>query len=211
MVKITRKELEALAVAFGIADFFAEGKLSAPFGRAAKKALVKAGPAIARGIIRYAPTVALTAARVTPTPLAAAATGALVLQNRELIRDAAGNVYEKVAPAAQQYAAGVAERAMDPQTYMVPEQSSSPFTGRFAPLLPGIKPSKRVRSKYNKAVSKGMSVIKASTSYGKKGTINNAKKAFSVVTKTASAINKGGKVAKSGIKRKLGLVMRKIL
>ena len=56
-----------------------------------------------------------------------------------------------------------------------------------------------------------MKVVKASTSYGKKGTINNAKKAFSAVTKTASRINKGGKVAKSGIKRKLGLAMRKIL
>ena len=56
-----------------------------------------------------------------------------------------------------------------------------------------------------------MSVVKNSTSYGKKGTINNAKKAFSAVTKTASRINKGAKVAKSGITRKLGLAMRKIL
>ena len=56
-----------------------------------------------------------------------------------------------------------------------------------------------------------MKAVKASTSYGKKGVLNSQKKAFSVVTKTASSINKGGKVAKSGIKRKLGLLMRKIL
>lgn len=73
------------------------------------------------------------------------------------------------------------------------------------------KRSTKAKSKFNKAVSAGMKAVKASTSYGKKGTISNSKKAFSVVTKTASRINKGGKVAKSGIKRKLGLAMRKIL
>ena len=56
-----------------------------------------------------------------------------------------------------------------------------------------------------------MLVVKASTSYGKKGSISNAKKAFSVVTKTASRINKGAKVAKSGITRKIGLAIKGIL
>jgi len=69
----------------------------------------------------------------------------------------------------------------------------------------------KAKSKFNKAVSAGMKAVKASTSYGKKGIISSPKKAFSVVTKTASRINKGGKVAKSGITRKLGLLMRKIL
>ena len=73
------------------------------------------------------------------------------------------------------------------------------------------KRSSKAKSKFNKAVSAGMKIAKASTSYGKKGVLNSPKKAFSVVTKTASRINKGGKVAKSGIKRKLGLAMRKIL
>jgi len=73
------------------------------------------------------------------------------------------------------------------------------------------KRSVRTKSKFNKMVSSGMKSLKASTSYGKKGVLSSPKKAFSVVTKTASRINKGGKVAKSGIKRKLGLLMRKIL
>lgn len=73
------------------------------------------------------------------------------------------------------------------------------------------KKSAKAKSKFNKAVSAGMKVAKASTSYGKKGVLNSPKKAFSVVTKTASAINKGKKLAKSGIKRKLGLAMRRIL
>ena len=81
-----------------------------------------------------------------------------------------------------------------------------PIAGR-----PAVAPKKRHKSKFNKAISAGMKVAKASTSYGKKGTINNAKKAFSAVTKTASKINKGGKVAKSGIKRKIGLAVKRIL
>ena len=81
-----------------------------------------------------------------------------------------------------------------------------PILGR-----PAVAPKKKPKSKFNKAVSAGMKVLKASTSYGKKGTINNAKKAFSVVTKTASSVNKGKKLPKSGIKRKLAITMRKIL
>ena len=73
------------------------------------------------------------------------------------------------------------------------------------------KKSRKTKSKFNKSVSAGMKILKESTSYGKKGVLNSPKKAFSVVTKTASRINKGGKVAKSGIKRKLGLAMRRIL
>jgi hypothetical protein len=69
----------------------------------------------------------------------------------------------------------------------------------------------KAKSKFNKAVSAGMKAVKASTSYGKKGIISSPKRAFSVVTKTASHINRGGKVAKSGITRKLGLLMRRIL
>ena len=101
MVQISRKDLERMAIAFGIADFFSGGKLTAPIGNAARRALVKAAPAIGRGILRYGPTVAVTAARVTPTPLAAAATGAALVANRRRIADAAGNIYEEVAPAVQ--------------------------------------------------------------------------------------------------------------
>jgi hypothetical protein len=209
MVQISRKDLERLAIAFGIADFLSGGKLAAPVGNATRRALVKAGPAIARGIIRYGPTAALTAARVTPTPLAVAATGAVALQNRERIADAAGNIYERVAPAAQQYGSSVLERAMDPESYSV--QGPSPQTMQLERL--GIIPSrpKKVRSKFNAAVKKGMEIVKGSTSYGKKGTINNAKKAFTAVTKAASAVNKGRKAPKSGIRKKLHTAMSKIL
>jgi len=72
------------------------------------------------------------------------------------------------------------------------------------------KAKKRSKSKFNSMVSAGMKSVRASTSYGKKGTINNAKKAFSVVTKAASAVTKGHKLPKSGIKRRIMSIMRKI-
>ena len=209
MVKVSRKDLDRLAIAFGVADFFSGGKLSAPVGNAARRALVKAAPAIARGIIRYGPTVATTAARVTPGPLAAAAVGATVIANRERITDAAGNVYERVLPAAQDYGAGVMERLQDPATFQPPNGPT--MAGDL--LFEGItgRPRPKKKSIFNKAVSAGMKAVKSSTSYGKKGTINNAKKAFTAVTKTASKINKGGKVAKKGVARKIGLAVKKVL
>ena len=81
----------------------------------------------------------------------------------------------------------------------------------IAGLQLGKKARKPVKSKFNKAVSAGMKAVRNSASYGKKGTISNSKKAFSAVTKTASKINKGAKVAKSGITRKIGLAVKRIL
>jgi hypothetical protein len=213
MVNISRKDLERLAIGFGVADFLTEGRLSAPIARGTKAALKKAAPAIGRALITYGPRVAITAARVTPTPLAAAATGAALIQNRARIADAAGNVYEMVAPAAQQYGSSVLERAMDPESYSV--QGPSPQTMQLERL--GIIPSrpsavrKKVKSKFNAAVKKGMEIVKGSTSYGKKGTINNAKKAFSAVTKAASRVNKGRKAPAKGLARKLHTAMTKVI
>ena len=85
------------------------------------------------------------------------------------------------------------------------EQALTDLTMRTVPAA-----KKRSKSKFNKMVSAGMKQAKASTSYGKKGTINNAKKAFSAVTKAASAAIGGKKLPKSGIKRTLMSFMRKI-
>jgi hypothetical protein len=72
------------------------------------------------------------------------------------------------------------------------------------------KAKKRTKSKFNKMVSKGMSTLKSSTSYGKKGIINAPKKAFKAVVAAASAVNRVKKLPKSGMKRKLMIMMRKI-
>jgi hypothetical protein len=70
---------------------------------------------------------------------------------------------------------------------------------------------KRTKSKFNKMVSKGMSTIKSSTSYGKKGVISTPKKAFAAVVSVASAVLKGKKAPKVGIKRKMWTAMRKLI
>ena len=66
---------------------------------------------------------------------------------------------------------------------------------------------KKRRTAFNRAVSEGMKAVKRSTSYGKKGSINNARKAFTAVTKVASKLNKGKKV---GAKGPTGVIKRAI-
>jgi len=71
---------------------------------------------------------------------------------------------------------------------------------------------KKRMSKFNQAVKKGMAIVKASTSYGKKGVINNPKKAFSAVTKAVSKVNKAQKAGKKKPKTYKGnVVIKKVL
>ena len=90
---------------------------------------------------------------------------------------------------------------------MIQEGLQSAFD--TTPLGIGVKLGQKLRKKtttpFNKAIQKGMSIVKQSTSYGKKGLISNPKKAFSAVTKVASAASKKKKVPKSGITRKIYL------
>jgi len=72
------------------------------------------------------------------------------------------------------------------------------------------KAKKRTKSRFNKMISSGMKTLKASTSMGAKGKISTPKRAFSLVTKAASAVSKGHKLPKSGIKRKMMSIMRRI-
>jgi len=70
-----------------------------------------------------------------------------------------------------------------------------PVYERAAPV------KKKAMSKFNQAVKKGMAIVKASPSYGKKGVISNAKKAFTAVTKTVSKARRDQKKPKSGVLR----------
>jgi len=63
--------------------------------------------------------------------------------------------------------------------------------------LAPIRRKKRM-SKFNQAVKKGMSIIKASPSYGKKGTITNTKKVFGMVSKVVSKVQRGKPKPKRG-------------
>jgi len=78
----------------------------------------------------------------------------------------------------------------------------------LAALQPtAVKAKKRVRSTYNKAVSKAMKAVKASTKGGPKGKISNAKKTFGTVSKAVSKARKGGKLSPKGV---TGVVKRAI-
>jgi len=66
----------------------------------------------------------------------------------------------------------------------------------------------RKPSKFNLAVKAGMKAVKKSTSYGGKGRISPAKKAFALVTKLASAKKKKKKAPKSGIRRRIWNAMK---
>jgi hypothetical protein len=209
MAKVTQKDLAIIAGLAGIADFLAEGRLSAPLSRALKKALIAAGkraiftaPAAARLTQASALRGAGTAVMVGKTiamrhpVLTAGAVIAYTYKNREELGDLVEQGYEIIQPKAQQFGGIVQEGFQDLLTEG-PKPLGVPF---FPP-----KAKKKVRSKFNAAVSKGMSIVKGSTSYGKKGTINNAKKAFAAVTKVASAASKKKKAPKLGIKRKVFL------
>lgn len=233
---ISQKDLNKIgAVAFGLGvlDFFLEGKLQAPISRALKKAgkaaaakaflnpgQIPTNRALAGAIGRAGVG---SVARVGGTALAIGRTvamrhpyltaGAVIyytVKNRDDIERIVRDGYEVLEDINAPMAERRREFASDPRGFVEDIFEDRPFIRPLGAPIPGMKPKRRT-SKFNKAVSKGMKVVKASTSYGKKGTISNAKKAFAAVTKTASKINKGAKVAKSGITRKIGLAVKRIL
>ena len=189
--QFTKRELEIMVSAFALdkgLDFLTGGKLN-KYSRKAAVKIVKTTLPIA---LRVAGSVGASTARAavplaTNPFLAGTAIGLGALQTEQ----------------GQDLLAAAEERG---------RMDRIRFEQALTDLEVGVGRTKtKVKSKFNKSIAKGMSVVKASTSYGKKGTISNAKKAFSVVTKTASAVKKTGKVAKSGIKRKIGLAIRSIL
>jgi len=70
---------------------------------------------------------------------------------------------------------------------------------------------KKAMTKFNRAVKEGMKIVKQSTSYGKKGTISQSRKAFGAVNKVISKVNKGKKITAKGVLRKVALRAKKII
>ena len=184
MVKVSKRDLAVIAGLAGAADFLAEGRFSAPVARALKTVIRRGGPTAARFTGATALRAAGTVASVGKTialrhpVLTAGAVVYYTYQNRDELGGLIEQGYELVQPGLQALA------DLD------------------APIV-GVRMPKKRMTDFNKAVKKGMSIVKGSTSYGKKGTINNAKKAFAAVTKVASAASKKRKLAKKGISRKI--------
>jgi len=83
---------------------------------------------------------------------------------------------------------------------------AQPITvGQATGLGPGYRAetAKRVATKFNRAVKKGMAVVKKSTSNGKPGKLAKPRAALAMVSKVISAKKKKKKAPKSGIRRKI--------
>jgi len=188
--QFTKRELEIMVSAFALdkgLDFLTGGKLN-KYSRKAAAKIVKTTLPIA---LRVGGSVGVSTARaalplVTNPYLAGTALGlgALQTQPGQELLEAAGE-------------RGRMDRIR--------------FEQALTDLEVGVgKVKTRTKSKFNKFVSAGMKSVKASATYGKKGVINAPKKAFKAVVSAASAVNKGKKMPKSGLKRKLMMVMRKL-
>jgi hypothetical protein len=208
MVKFTERDVAIVAGLAGAADFLAEGKFTAPVARALKRAFFKAAPVAARGVAAFVPRALGTARFVAmrhPVIFGAVVTYE-VIKHRKEIAELAREGWEIIEPVA----APVGEFLMEGGAIGVQaglggggiQAPRSPFTGLLE------KQRKKRPSKFNSAIKAGMAAIKKSTSYGGKGKIKPATKAFSIVTKLASAKKKKKKAPKGGIRRKIWNAMK---
>jgi len=207
MVNVSRRDLEIIAVALGGIDFYLEGALTTPVSRALKTAFGKARPLATRGAVAGARGAASFVPRALGTArfiamrhpyIAAAVITYEVVKNREQIAQLAQEGWQVIQPAVEPVSQFLQEEVFTPEAAVRAREVGtigSPFRSR--------RPSS-----FNKAVSAGMKAIKKSTSYGGKGKISPAKKAFSVVVKLASAKKKRKKAPKSGLRRRIWNAMK---
>ena len=212
--QFTKKELEKMVTALGLGagfDFVTGGGLN-KYGR-------KAAVQIYRTVVRPLAGVTARAAVPAVASVARTALGAtrLVMSNPYI---AAGTVIyvgvterERIAELLNQgYEITRTEIVPGPEEYFTERlpgrRRERDFSeGRSFGVLP-TQTTKKRPSKFNSAVSAGMKAVKKSTSYGGKGKIKPAKKAFSMVTKMAAAKKKRKKAPKSGIRRAVWHAMR---
>ena len=187
MALLSDRQQRDLLIALGLLDFVTRGRVNAAAFDLSLATLKRVFPVAARAGVSVAGSVGRAAIPIATNPyLAGAALGYGALQT----------------PMGQDFLEAAGERGrMDRIRY---EQA-------LTDLSEGVKSKvRKTKSKFNKMVSAGMKSIKSSTSYGKKGIVNAPKKAFKSVVGAASAVNRGKKLPKSGIKRKLMILMRKV-
>jgi hypothetical protein len=214
----TEKELAAILVGHGIIDFVTGGALSRAERNALWKVLKKVGPIALRGTamapIRAGGTVGMIAMRHPYL------TGAAVIyvgyRERERIKQLLDQGYDIVeerlptpSPEPRPGIPGVEQIITDGMA----ARPVSEFMGVPPSIPKGFDPMtmlrrKRRPSKFNKAVSAGMKVVKRAKRYGGKGKIKPAKSVFAMVTRIASAKKKKKKAPKSGIRRRIWNAMK---
>ena len=195
---LTNTEKLALA-GFGINEALLKGSgVGARTIKALGKAAVKLTPYVAPPVARGAAGVGRAALGGAATlarrnPVATAGLGLLAAQQ--------AGAFESQEQALQDAIDNAVQRAMAPVELAQTDTFQSAVKTK----------AKRKVSKYSKAVKAGMKAVKASKFGGKPGKITNAKAAFATVNKVASAVNKGKKVAKTGLRGVAARAIRKIL
>ena len=200
---VTKKDLEVAIAAYGLGRILPAGST-----RAAARAVVGA---VTRGGKVIAPPVARGAVGVTRAAVGGLAGVARrnpgVLAGLTVAEAYRQGVFDSQIEALQGAAATTPDLIRD-------VAAESIETVGFGPdVPPTIVPLRKPRkvTKYQKAVKAGMAAVKKSKFGGKPGKLTNAKKAFATVNKVASAVNKGKKVAKTGIKGVAAKAIRRIL
>jgi hypothetical protein len=208
--EFTNAELKVMLggmVADQVIDIATYGRLSQLKATAFRKVVIplvfRGGPIAARGAARVVPATLGTARLIAmrhPYVTAAVVTYEAV-KHREQINQLLNEGWDIVEPGigpAQDVARDVIGITRPGQQ----ELFETMMPGRpVSEAVIGLIERKRTPSVFNKAVKAGMAAVKKSTSYGKKGTIKPAKKAFALVTKLASAKKKKKKAPKNGIRR----------
>jgi len=203
MVSLTDKQQRDLLIAVGLGDFLVGGKITLYTKKAVVGALKRILPAVGRAAVPAAASItrsALGASRLLMfNPYIAGGTAIYVgITERERIKQMLDQGYEFMSQEAM---------TGPPLEFFQRDAEPDYSEGRSFGVLPTQKRKKRP-SKFNSAVSAGMKAVKKSTSYGGKGKIKPAKKAFSMVTKMAAAKKKKKKAPKSGIRRAVWHAMR---
>jgi hypothetical protein len=131
--------------------------------------------------------------------IAAAVVTYEVVKNREQIKQLLSEGWEMVQDVNEERRRFEAER--QDKTFNLP------FVGPVRPLVRRA----RKKSPYNRAVSAGMKALKRSTKMGARGKFTNSKRAFALVSKTASRLRRGIKVTTKGATGIVARSMRNIL
>ena len=218
--RLTRKQLEhvvaVLALDKGV-DLVTGGRLN----KLTKKVLLATAKRLAPVAGRAGVSVggaALGAGRILMTnPYILGATAVYVgYQERERIKQLLDQGYEFVEeriPTPSLPSPGPIPGVEEIITGGMARRPVSEFIGAPPRIPSGFDPMTMIRrprkpSAFNKAVSAGMKAVKKSTSYGKRGVIKPATKAFALVTKLAAAKKKKKKAPKSGIRRRIWNAMK---
>lgn len=135
----------------------------------------------------------------SPAARAAAVSGVARITPAALAADLLIRQEDALLARGVEVASPIVGQAIAPVTQPITEQFTAFSTPAKVEKVARAKPKKK--SKFNKMVSSGLKAIKASTSYGKKGTINNAKAAFKTATKAASKAIRGKKAPANGPSR----------